>query len=267
MKTIALVLLFVYQARAQTQTLRVFSELTRIGPDGQVVAADRGGEPRHILSPGLIRGAWASFRIVVQPPGPGPIILEVGQNPENAVKVVLYRESFEEHGIPDALTPAMLPYSGEITSEVKVMTFWLDLWVPRDALVDRIKIEPQLWFKNDWFSYPMEVRILTPVLPLNKTSISTVLPKVTDRADSAVLGPIRQALCKQREAPAPASTQVTARQLIRRNVLQHLQLARTSEKLRLALASAGAEGICTNPPPSSSEWYLKVRDYLYGREK
>ena len=181
------------------------------------------------------------------------------------MKAVLYRESFDEHGIPDLLTQVKLPYEDEITADKKVLTFWLDLWVPRSAPVDRIKIEPELWFQNDWFTYPMEVRVLTPALGEVKQNTGE-LPAVTDRADAAVLGPLREAVCHLRETAAKPGP-LTARSLIRRNVLQLLQLARTPERLKAALARAGAEDICTSVPGGSSEWYLKARDYLYGREK
>ena len=47
------------------------------------------------------------------------------------------------------------------------MTFWLDTWVSKTAPVGRIKIEPQLWVSsvNDWFTYPMEARVLDAILP------------------------------------------------------------------------------------------------------
>ena len=28
------------------------------------------------------------------------------------------------------------------------VTFWLDMWVAKNAMVDRIKVEPQLWVRT-----------------------------------------------------------------------------------------------------------------------
>lgn len=251
---------------AQTQTLRVYSELTRIGPDGTVVLPDRGREPRTILSPGVARGAWASFRLVVQPPSPGHIVLEIGQNPENAVKVSLYKEEFDEHGIPDVLKPVPVPFETTLKPDEKVLTFWLDLWVSRTAPVERIKVEPQLWFNNDWFTYPMEVRILGTVIQEIKVP-SAALPSASERSDSSVVGPVKAAFCGVREKEAPVPALLTARQLLRRNVAQHLSLAKNPERLRRALFAAGAANLCTSGAPSSGpEWYLRFRDSLYGPE-
>ena len=95
----------------------MFSEFTRIDPFGQIVSQDRGAtEPRNILSPGVPRNAFSSFRIAVTFDKPAKYVLDIGQNPENAVKATLYRERFEKHGdswIPDGLQPVKIPYEGE----------------------------------------------------------------------------------------------------------------------------------------------------------
>ena len=251
----------------QVPTLRVYSELTRIGPSGEVVGPDLGGTPRHILSPGVVRGAWASFRIVAQPPSAGKIILDIGQNPENAVKVRVYREELNKDGLPDVLTPVELPYETAIGAERKALTFWLDFWVPREARTERIKVEPQLWYGDDWFTYPMEVRVLSPVLPDIRVPAG-LLPPPTQRSDAAVLGPLRAAYCGKAEAPgADTINQITARGMLRRNAFQHLRLAANKEQLRAAMTAAHAADFCTaGPPQGSPEWYLRFRDFLYGKE-
>jgi hypothetical protein len=242
----------------QTNTLRVFSEFTRIDPFGQVVPQDRGGtEPRSILSPGVPRNAFSSFRIAVTFDKPAKYVLDIGQNPENAVKATLYRERFEKHGeswIPDGLQQVKIPYEGDFPDVdipgQSTVTFWLDTWVAKTAPVDRIKVEPQLWvsYANDWFTYPMEVRILDAVLPTVQAK-PAALPKVTDRSDSALIGPIRAALCDKPEAPG--DTAINGRALIRRNVLQLL----AAKKLTLSRTWC-SDGI----PASGPEWFLKMRD-------
>jgi hypothetical protein len=246
---------------AQTSTLRVVSEFTRIDPFGQIVPQDRGSaEPRSILSPGVPRNAFSSFRIAITFDKPAKYVLDIGQNPENAVKSTLYRERFEKHGdlwIPDALEEVKIPYEGEFPDVdipgQKTVTFWLDTWVAKTAPVDRIKLEPQAWvsYANDWFTYPMEVRILEAILPA-ALSKPAALPKVTDRSDAALTGPLRAALCGTKEAPG--DSELNARALIRRNVLQ---LTATG---RLPLPRTWCSG--SAPPPGGPEWFLKVRDSM-----
>ena len=257
------------------QKVLVYSELTRIDPFGKVVPQDQGAEPRHILSPGIPRNATSSLRVVVWMEKPGDYHLDIAQNPDNAVKPMLYREVHEKHGdtwIPDKLLPVTIPYNGKatdfsITGQTYV-SFWLDMTVARDAPVDRIKVEPQLWAPSidDWVVYPMEVRIMEPVLPDTKPP-SAAVPSVTDSPDASLLGPLRQTLCGTKEAPAPFA--MTARHHIRRNAAQHLQLAQTPAELKAAMigvpGAPAAEAVCSGTLKNKSgpEWYLRVRDNLF----
>jgi hypothetical protein len=257
------------------QKLFVYSELTRIDPFGKVVQQDRGAEPRHILSPGFPRNATSSLRIAVQLDKPGSFHLDIAQNPDNAVKPMLYREVFEKHGdawIPDKLLPVTIPYNGTASdfsvSGQHVVTFWLDMTVSRNAPVDRIKVEPQLWSPviNDWVIYPMEIRILDATVPDGKPA-SGAVPDVTASADSALRGPLRQALCGEKEAPSPFA--LTTRHHVRRNAAQYLTIAKAAE-LQLAISKTPnaptVEALCGNAPATSSsgpEWFLRVRDNLF----
>jgi hypothetical protein len=239
------------------QKLHVYSELTRIDPFGQVIPQDRGAEPRHILSPGVPRNAFSSVRVVIELSKPSEFFLEIAQNPENAVRPTLYKEVFEKYGntwIPDKLEPVTVPYKGGAAdfsiAGQKVVTFWLDMWVDRRADVDRVKVEPQLWVAsiNDWVIYPMEVRILEPVIPTLKISPGK-LPGIEEPADRSVLGPMRATFCGQKEERGAES--VTARALVRRNVLQHMALVEERDCAAMPKPGAGPE------------WYLKWRDALF----
>jgi hypothetical protein len=258
------------------QRLFVYSELTRIDPFGKVIPQDRGAEPRHILSPGIPRNATSSLRVVVQLDKPGSYHLDIAQNPENAVRPMLYKEIFEKHGdtwIADRLQPVTIPYNGHISDfpvpGQQVVTFWLDMTVSRTAPVDRIKVEPQLWPAsiNDWVVYPMEVRILDAVVPDVKPP-SAEIPGVAERSDAALLGPLKQALCGSKEKAAPLA--LTVRHYIRRNAAQHLALARTKADLVTALSTTPnappLERLCSADPPGNKtgpEWYLRLRDNLF----
>ena len=259
------------------QRLHVHSPLTRIDPGGEVVKADRGKlEPRHILSPGFPRNAYSSVRIVVEFDKPESYTLDVGQNPENAVKATLYREVFVETAngwIPDSLQPVSIPYKGFPTDfrlpGQRVVTFWLDMWVDRKAEVDRVKVEPQLYVTSvdDWVIYPMEVRIQDPVVPDLKPRASK-LPPVTAPADESVHGPLRAAMCGLAETTGSRAGQLTVRDLLRRNVVQHMALAGDTASLQQAFTKASgidAAVWCKAPstPPAGPEWYLRLRDLIY----
>ena len=274
MKLLAVAVFSALPSLAQIHNLKVYSEFTRVDPFGQIVAQDKGSaEPRHILSPGAPRNAFSSLRIVVTLDKPTKYILDIGQNPENAVKATLYRERFEKHGkqwIADGLEQVKIPYEGvfpdseEIPGQTAV-TFWLDMWVDRAAEVDRIKVEPQVWigYADDWFTYPMEVRILDAVLPDARTS-AAALPEVTERTDASVLGPMRAALCGARE---PAGKPLaSARAFVRRNSLQYLALPKavvTPKLLQVAKAPT-LQTWCTTRTPvgNGPEWFLRFRDLL-----
>jgi hypothetical protein len=261
--------------------LFVYSPLTRVDPRGEVVKADRGkAQPRHILSPGVPRNAWSSLRIVVEFDKPQSYHLDIGQNPDNAVKTTLYRENFVESPdgyLPDSLTKVSIPYQGfpadfRLPGQ-RVVTFWLDMWVDAKAEVDRVKVEPQLYAEalRDWIVYPMEVRIQQPVVPSKVNVRLPELPPVTAAADAVAHALVQAAVCN---APgiksAPDSPgQLTGRQLMRRNVAQHMAIAPAPEELRAlwskatGLADPGAW--CAKPftPAAGPEWYLRLRDAIY----
>lgn len=277
-KTLLLMSLSALGCIAQTSTLRVVSEFTRIDPFGEIVPQDRGkSEPREFLSPGVPRNAFSSIRIVVTLDGPAKYTLDLGQNPENAVKPTLYKEKFEKHGntwVPDGLEAVPIPYEGvfpdtDIPGQ-KSVTFWLDMWVDAKAPVDRVKVEPQLWVStvSDWFTYPMEVRVLETVLPSVKVS-GAKLPAVTQRADMAAMGSLRARFCNAREEAGVA--EVNARALIRRNVAQHLAAKDPAWQAKLLKASGAAtvEQWCslmsTAGPVVGPEWYLRLRDSVLQR--
>src|SRR3954447_7144533 len=180
------------------QRVFVYSPLTRVGPDGNIVRADKGSsEPRAILSPGVPRNGKSPLRIIVELDKPEPFWLDIGQNPEHAVKATLYRENFIETPqgfVPDTLTEVSIPYRG-FESDFRLpgqraVTFWLDMEVAKDAPVDRIKVEPELYVESmkDWVVYPMEVRIQEPVLPDASSGVrrTVAAPAPTAPADAAI---------------------------------------------------------------------------------
>ena len=140
------------------QTVDVYSEFARIDTSGKVTSPET---PREILSPMLVRNGFTSFQVVVHAPAGKRWQLHIGQNPENAVEVTMYRESGDE------LTPAALPIDGEGTQ-----VLWMDLWSSASAKVQRIKVEPELNIDSDWVLYPIEGRVVDAVVPERPAGIS-----------------------------------------------------------------------------------------------
>jgi hypothetical protein len=207
------------------QSLRVYSEFALIDAKGEVTAPV---EPREILSPAIVRNGFTSFQIVVQVEPGTPYRLHIGENPEHAVRVTVYRESGEK------LESVELPYEGSSTQ-----VFWMDLWADRDAPVRRIKIEPQLTtanLKGDWIIYPMEVRVMDAAV---QVSAINQMPLCAPNAESS-------------GEPSVAGMQL-------RNQRQDTALARQFPEAGVSRMKA----LCETPPPANPEWYFKIRDYLF----
>lgn len=215
-------LLLLLSAPAWAQSVVVYSEFARFGAAGRVASPS---EPREILSPALVRNGFTSFQVVVGAEPNARWRLHVGQNPENAVRVTIYRESGRE------LEPADLPVDGE-----GLQIFWMDLWTAPNAPVQRIKVEPQLYVNGDWVTYPMEARVSEARLP-----------------DAPQIDPF----CPFQK---PASShEVAALQF--RNAAQDYalaaQLPEAERKRLLALCQgSSADG-------SPSEAYFQIRDVLF----
>jgi hypothetical protein len=207
------------------QSLNVYSEFARIGPSGQPVAP---AHPREILSPAIVRNGFTSFQIAVQAPPGSHYFLYVGQNPEDSVKVTLYRES------GDKLEKVDQPVEGSQSAVI-----WMDLWTERDAPVRRIKVEPELNVGSDWVTYPMEARVMDAVVPEAATTASSV----------------QEVVCAK--APPAASGDRAALQV--RNARQDVALStRADRDVLKKLVPCGA------PEPSADpEWYFRIRDYLF----
>ena len=265
------------------QSLRVLSEFQRVDPFGDVVAVDRMANPREILSPAVARNAFASFHIAVSVPEREPFFVYVQTNPANLFEISIYEELYVKTGagwIADALEPTKLPAFGTlpylplpIQGQITV-SYWLDVWVPKETPVRRVRLEVLLKVGQGWMMYPMEVRVTPAVVPSVETD-SVALPPATMRADGPVIGPFRNFICSERETRR--EEKLCVRQLIHRNAVQDLALARSMEAAersdlrgellkRLGLGERAAW--CKTPnslDKLSPEWFLRVRDLLYRR--
>ena len=257
------------------QPLKVYSEFSRISPAGQVVEVDRSSAaPREILSPAVPRNGFASYHVVATVPANTSYVFEVGQNPEDAVKVTVYREIHDANGIPDKLELIALPYESKSAAMETTVVFWMDLWIDRDAPVRRIKVEPELNIEGYWFTYPMEARVSLPIVPAYKP-LPKILSPIEARSDSMVQGEVHMLLCGS-GTPGPVGKHPpTIREFILRNLQQDMALARntypredTFKTLFSAAKVKTAAEWCTATAARptvglNAEWYLKVRDFLY----
>lgn len=279
---IALALLVLPAAGGLAQPVRVFSEFQRIDPFGNVLAVDRAERPREILSPALARNAFASFQVSVEIPA-ARYTMFVAQNPEKAVDATVYREIYVNRNgrwIPDALEKIQLSATGAFPPVAPqapgqtTLTFWVDLWVRRDAPVRRTRLEFQLNSGEDWTIYPLELRILTPVAPGPQGPLE-VLPPVEAPASDAAAAVLRGFVCGA--GPEGGEGALTIRRMIRRNARQDLALLRSLEPgyrhdgLAANLLDSFGGGSDTASwckrgtarPELGAEWYLRARDYIY----
>jgi hypothetical protein len=260
------------------QTLRMYSEFQRIDPFGAVLAVDRAEEPREILSPALARNAHATFQVAIALPSTEPYSLFVTQNPEDAVRVAAYRPIYVQRGtawIPDQLEPLKISATRQIPNIARQIpgqtatVVWLDLWVAPNTPVRRTRLEVQVFAGGQWIVYPLELRIVAPVVPPAQGPLEPLAPVEAPAAANAA-GPLRAYLCEvsRRGEEGPLSI----RGLIRRNARQDVALARTLGSAALASeilkALGGPERAkwCRSPagpPPLGAEWYLRVRDTVY----
>ena len=266
-------LIFLVSISAFGQEIYVRSIFQRPGPDGEVVKVDRMERSgREILSPPAIRNGFSSFHVTLTGPPGTPYTLYMGLNPEDAVKVTVYKEKHEPSGVPHELEAVKLPTTGTIPEE-GAANYWLDIWVAAAAPVRRIKVEPQMWIPDRWIVYPMEVRVIQPVVPKH-VLVPTQLPEPGVRADRVVYPVLRELLCKTPQGKGGGSAAATVFSLMHRNIAQDMALAAAKPRDELVAGILRVAGItnledwCSVTTVSQvgelpAEWYLQVRDFLY----
>ena len=143
--------------------ITLYSEFQRVDPFGKVVAVDRAGRPREILSPAIPRNAWTSFHIAVEVRDSHPVFLFTQQNPEQ-LKVTLYKERFVKTAagwIPDALekvaknpATARLPEPDNPIPGQNTVVYWMDIWTPPNVPAGRMRLEVLVKSGDRWTICP-----------------------------------------------------------------------------------------------------------------
>jgi len=220
------------------QSIQVYSEFAQLTDAGDVVAPEN---PREILSPAVARNAFSSFQLAIQVPRGVKFLVYIGQNPDNAVKVTLYRRDGAK------LVPVVVPYEG-VSSQV----LWMDLWVEGNAPIRRVKIEPQVGIGGDWLTYPMEVRVMEAVVPDHPARAQAIAEP------SEVM---RSFLCGGEPRPRPGGDP-NGTELRFRNAQQDVALA-AAGSIGLRDEIKRALGGCDAKAPADPEFYLRVRDVFF----
>jgi hypothetical protein len=231
--------LLVLSAPVWAQPLMVYSDLARIDKSGTVTAPET---PREILSPMVIRNGFTSFQLVVQAPPSKHWQVHVGQNPDNAVAITMYRES------GDALERVELPVEGEGTQ-----LFWMDLWTAKEAPVRRIKVEPELNIDDDWVVYPMEGRVEEAVVQSEKPLEPTLPARDAVRFAVCFTGGVLDLPGSGPQYSLPA---IQFRNSQQDAILARIYGARDDLKRQF--------GVCDGAPPTDQSWYRQIRDYQPG---
>jgi len=217
---------------ASAQSIKVYSEFAKINAFGDVTAPEN---PREILSPAIVRNGFTSFQVVVKVAPGTKYGLYIGENPEDALKVTLYRISGER------MEQVSYPVSGSATR-----VFWMDVWADRDAPVRRVKIEPQLNVGQEWWTYPMEVRVMEAVVPDgDRNGAFWEWPEIR----FCGMNVDRALRLDGSRAPLTGPTS--------RNAAQDVRLAtKVSASDLRRLVNCRSHG-------DDAEWYLRIRDYLF----
>lgn len=201
-------LLMVLSVPLPGQPVRVMTEFARFTPLGDTFPQDRIGEPVEVLSPPLIKGAWNTFRIVVDVEPGEDFQLFVAQNPTNAMRVRVLREVVQETEGKWSIVRrdhVLLPFRSTSIPQAErangrtCYTFLLEVQPPRNYRTRRLKLEPQLVIDGKWYIYPMEIRVLDVDINLRglpnlsaAVASSEVPEEIPDRYHADLL---REALC------------------------------------------------------------------------
>jgi hypothetical protein len=256
---------------ATAQEIHIYSEFERFDPFGNPVAADRDMAPREILSPAMARNGHLSVHVVLTGPAGTNYFLYAASNPPGILQMKVYREHFIRCGdgyCPDWLTEQKLPSFGAIPESVFSMegqvsrSYLLDIWAPPDTPPRRVRVEA-LMKTAFWLVAPMEVRIVAPTVPESVPERVRIYEQNVAPADAPASATAHiQLLRFLSHLPIQSPPHILrVRDIIQRNAAEDMLLARS-----VAYGYPDLNLMAWLPfvyPQLGSEWYLRVRDFLY----
>jgi len=258
------------------QRVLVYSEYQRVGPDGEVVKADRIEPRKEILSPAVARNAYATFRVAVEAPSGSPYTVHIAQNPDDSARIAIYEEEYTKLGdelAPDKVKAITQPINAVMGEGRKVQTYLLDMFVPETTPESRFRIEIQLWAMERWVIYPMEVRARRVVSPVVAEARGP-LPAMEERMDMGVIAALRGYACGGPLAGEKMPLD-TVRAFVDRNARQDVAMAQAREKeeprdgvIGMLVKAGGWPTVAAlwegkTAAPRGAEWWLRSRAYLY----
>jgi hypothetical protein len=236
--------------------IRIYSEFQRVDQTGSVIPQDRAVAPREVLSPGVARNGFVSFRVVVTAAPKTIYFLAVQTNPPGFFGIRLYRQigfvSLVEERNPSFL-PGVIPSVKETEAS---NSYLLDLWVPPNARPGPTRVEV-LVKTADWKVAPMEVRILPVTVPSLPVTFGPVRVQPEWGADLHAFDTL---LLNPTVLPATPG--------VERNAVQDAAVIGTLDaharaRVREAALAAYLERQWMLFAPRGSEAYLPVRQLLY----
>ena len=252
---------------ACAQEISLHSEFQRLDPWGRVVRQDLEQNPREVLSPALPRNGHLSVHIVVTAPPGTNYFLYAGANPENILRMQLYREHFVRCGeswCGDWLTPVTPPVFGAIPEGIPELpnqttrTYLLDIWAPADAIPRRVRVEA-LIKTGIWDVTPLEVRIVPQSIPAGRTRIAEQIAPL--EAPAGATAQIQLLRYMAGLEPTVPPGMVRLRDILQRNAAEDMLLARSLSRSFPELNFFGWRPLLA--PVPGGEWYLRVRDFLF----
>jgi len=264
------------------QEIAIYSEFERFDPFGNPVAADRDMVPREVLSPAMARNGHLSVHVVVTAPAGTNYFLYASTNPPDILQMRIYREFFTRCGdgyCPDWLAEQPSPTFGAIPElthnpgnpamdKQTTRCYLLDIRAPADTVPRRVRVEALLKV-GTWLVAPMEVRIVSPTVPAGAGRVFREDLAPLD-APSSATAEIQLFRYLDGLPPEWPGQLLRVRDIIQRNAAEDMLLARSLNRTagegfpEMNLLSwwpfvyphFGADQL-------GSEWYLKVRDFLY----
>jgi hypothetical protein len=265
---------------AHAQEIRLYSEFERFDPYGNVVASDRGADPREILSPAMARNGHLSLHVVITAPAGTNYLLYTGSNPPDILRLKLYREYYSPCGedyCPDWLTEQNTPAFGVIPEfrqdlarpamdRQTTRCYLLDIWAPPGTPPRRVRVEALLKI-GTWQVAPLEVRIMAPIVPdpgNEQLFAENIAPLEEPSSATAQIQLLRYLAGLPIQLPIQT---LRVRDIIQRNAAEDMLLAQSMLARSVdAVPFPELNLISWWPfvcPGAGAEWYLKVRDFLY----
>ena len=159
--------------------LEAAPEFLRPDPFGGIVAPDRTSGAGFVRALSLegARGGYVSFHLAVKRNTPGAYTLTLQfKGDAGKLKVDLFREWFhftdsDKQYYPDALIPVEQPYRSRLPEpdnrvpRQTAQAFWVDLWIPADAVPATYHARAVVEADGTTSALPIQLKVLPAVIP------------------------------------------------------------------------------------------------------